>query len=376
MTPDDPRAATNPLFNANRFKLGVFNFNGKGAQISRGAGPDVTWARNLDIAGQADRAGFEAIVPYTRWKGRPQVDEATKHAPHDIFETFTWAAGLAQATERACIFSTVSMPIVHPIIAAKQAATIDHISGGRFAMNIVAGWNAPEFAMFGQPLKGHDDRYAQAEEWMEIVHRLWTEDEFDFAGDYYSIVAGEAWPKPLQQPFPAIMNAGGSDRGARFAARYADLCFVMVKGGDMDELAAQVGEYKRIAREEFGRDVQVWTTTDVIVRPTEAEAADEARRQTEALNPAYLKQLAEMRGAQAKPMQVKGRAPSAVVATARDIVKLIGTPAIIVDQIVALERAGIAGTLLTSEVLEQELPLWNAQVMPLLAQAGLRSADA
>lgn len=71
--------------------------------------------------------------------------------------------------------------------------------------------------MFGEPLKEHTDRYAQAAEWMDIWRRLWTEREFDFDGKYYKIAAGESFPQPLQQPFPPIMNAGGSDTGRAFA---------------------------------------------------------------------------------------------------------------------------------------------------------------
>lgn len=370
---DDARRATNPLFNDNKFKLGVFGFNGKGAQLTHGPGPDVTWARSSAIARLADAAGLEAIVPYTRWKGRPQVDEATKHVPHDVFDTYAWAAGLSQQTEHSAVFATTAIPMIHPIVVAKQAATIDHISGGRFALNVVAGWNAAEFEMFGEPLKGHDDRYDQAAEWMEIIRKLWTEEEdFDFEGRYYKIVRGESWPKPIQSSYPAIMNAGGSDKGAHFAAKYADMCFVIAGKGGLDEMAAHVAEYKRLAREEYGREVQVWSTSPIIIRPSETEVADEAKRQQEALNPAYLKQLQELRGEQAKPLQVPGRDTPKAATTANDAVKIVGTPEQIVDAIAALSAAGVDGVVLTSDTLEEELALLSSDVLPLLEQAGLR----
>ena len=64
------------------------------------------------------------------------------------------------------------MPTVHPIVAAKQATTIDHISSGRFALNVVCGWYEPEFLMFGAPVMEHDTLYDYAAEWLEIVRRL------------------------------------------------------------------------------------------------------------------------------------------------------------------------------------------------------------
>ena len=72
---------------------------------------------------------------------------------HRNFETFTWAAGLAASTDEIGVFATFHVPTVHPVRAAKEVVTIDHISGGRFGLNIVAGWNEREIAMFGKPQK-------------------------------------------------------------------------------------------------------------------------------------------------------------------------------------------------------------------------------
>ena len=90
---------------------------------------------------------------------------ATTRAREWSFETFTWAAGLAALTSRIAIFSTVHVPLVHPIYAAKALATVDHISGGRAGLNIVCGWNPTEFAMFGTT---PDERaYERAAEWID-----------------------------------------------------------------------------------------------------------------------------------------------------------------------------------------------------------------
>ena len=210
----DPRAATNPLFNANRMKLGLFAFNGVGNTISNLPPRDASWPTNLRVATIADAAGLEALVSYARWKGVPRP-EPLPFVPHDAFESFTWASALAQATRKIAVLATVHIPMMHPLLVAKMATTVDHVSNGRFGINVVAGWNAPEFRMFGKQLKEHDDRYAEGAEWIEILHRLWTEREFDFDGVYYRIERGESFPKPVQQPYPPIMNAGGSQPAAR-----------------------------------------------------------------------------------------------------------------------------------------------------------------
>ena len=105
----------------------------------------IDWEESVRIARAAEAAGIEALVPVARWRG---FGGATNFN-HRSFETMTWAAGLAAATERIGIFATVHVPTVHPVRAAKEIATIDHISRGRFALNIVAGWNEPEIRMFG-----------------------------------------------------------------------------------------------------------------------------------------------------------------------------------------------------------------------------------
>ena len=164
-----------------KLKLGVFGLN-----VSSGCSmterPDtlrVEWDESVKIAQLAEQAGIEAVIPVARWKGMG----GKVNFNHRNFETFTWAAGLAAKTEEIGVFATFHVPTVHPVRAAKEVATIDHISGGRFGLNIVAGWNEREIAMFGVPQKEHDVRYDVADDWISLCKELWTiEGEFDYAG--------------------------------------------------------------------------------------------------------------------------------------------------------------------------------------------------
>src|SRR5579862_577127 len=169
----EQRARTSALFNDNRLKLGTFATNVSNAcAITTIEGRfQTTWPNVVTIGELADNAGFEAMVPVARWRGFG----GKTNFNGDSFETYTWAAGLAAVTRNATIFSTSHVPTIHPVVAAKQATTIDHISGGRFALNIVCGWFQPEFRMFGGPLMEHDAAYEYAAEWIDIVKRLWTQ---------------------------------------------------------------------------------------------------------------------------------------------------------------------------------------------------------
>jgi dimethylsulfone monooxygenase len=363
----------NRLFNDNAIKLGTFAQNGNGGNMT--ALPNkyyVTWPRTLHAAQLADAAGFEALVPYARWKSTASIDAPLEK--HGVLEPYTWAAGIGQGTRHAAVFSTSHVPVMHPIVAAKQSVTVDHITNGRFALNIVAGWNKPELEMFGVPMKEHAERYAQAAEWIEILKRLWTEEaEFDYEGAFYRIARGSSWPKPVQQPYPPIMNAGGSETGRAFAAKYSDMCFVSLKGDDHDEHKAQVAAYHDLAWSEYRRRLQVWTTAYVIQRETQAEAdAYEsyllANADTEKLanwtriNRENTKGLTDLQRERMTTRWVAGLGGY----------PLVGTAEVIVEKFRALVKLGINGVLMTWIDVEDGLPRFIDGVLPLLEQAGMR----
>src|ERR1700733_15271093 len=136
-TENDNRRRLNPLFNDNKLKLGLLGVNvSNGCAITTAEDRHtVSWSTNLAIAQTADRYGYEALVPVARWKGFG--GESNFNGKN--FETFTWAAGIGQATDQICVMTTAHVTATHPIVAAKEAVTVDHITGGRFAINIVCG---------------------------------------------------------------------------------------------------------------------------------------------------------------------------------------------------------------------------------------------
>lgn len=363
----------NPLFSANRLKLGIFGTNGKGgAQTLVPEAYRATWPEAVRTAQLADQAGFEAIVAYARWKSYGSLPPA--HYSGVALDPFTFSAGLAQATRYSAVFATSHAQTIHPITCAKQCATIDIIAGGRFGLNIVGGWNKPELEMFGVAMREHDERYDMLEEWLRIMQRLWTEEaEFDLAGRFFQVHRASSMPKPVQRHIP-IMNAGGSGRGMRFAAEHADMCFIILKSDDPAESAPQIAEYKRLAREEYGREVQVWTYAPVVQRATRAEAE------------AYLHRYAvEFADAECLDAWSAGIAAETRIVTPGKMQEmrmrfaagaggsiLLGTAAEIAAQLEAYAAAGLDGALLTWVDFTDGLARFNEGVMPLLEARGLR----
>jgi alkanesulfonate monooxygenase SsuD/methylene tetrahydromethanopterin reductase-like flavin-dependent oxidoreductase (luciferase family) len=363
----------NPLLGDNPLKLGLFCTNGSGAsQTLVPEAPSTSWDFSLRTARAAEAAGFEAVVPFARWKG--YAENRPTHKTGTVMDPFTWAAGIAAATERIGIFATSHAPTIHPIVAAKQAATVDLISGGRFALNVVGGWNRPELEMFGAPLREHDERYDHLAEWLGVLQRLWTEtEEFDFHGRFYDVVGGVSMPKPVQAHIP-IMNAGGSARGMRFAAEHADLCFVVVQSEEEAGIRAQVEGYRRTAREEFDRDVKVWTHTVVVQRDSQAEADAYLHRfaveyeDTESVD-AWMR----LQGAHAQlmPPEVQLLMRQRFAAGAGGF-PLVGTAETIAERLALLSAAGVDGVLLTWVDYDAGIADFVRDVLPRLEAADLR----
>jgi len=373
---DDPRAATNPLFNDNKLKLGLFGLNGIGIFMTDAPeAPNARWDESVVVSKLADEAGFEANVPYARWRGF--VADNPQHRSGLTMDPYTWAAATSQVTSKSGIFSTSHVPTIHPLAAAKQCATIDRISGGRFGLNVVAGWNKPELDMFGAPMKEHEDRYAMAAEWLEILQRLWTEDDpFDYEGKFYRINSGISLLKPMQTPFPPIMNAGGSERGRHFAAKYSDMAFVIVKSEDPDAIRAEVDLYRRTAREDYGRDLQIWTFAYVVQRDTEAEARDFLRYYADTMgDDKSLDGWMKLQGMHTQIMSLEAmEALRFRFKAGNGGFELVGTADRITERLRLLSDAGLDGVLVNWVGMEDGIRRWNRDVMPRLVQSGLRNA--
>ncbi len=131
------RRSTNPVFNDRKLKLGTFGTNlDRGCAISSIDGVlEINWPNTLELAKTSESMEFEALVPIGRWHGFGGVTNFNGPG----FECFSWASAIGASTHYSGIFSTSHVPTIHPVMAAKQAATIDHVTGGRFALNIVTG---------------------------------------------------------------------------------------------------------------------------------------------------------------------------------------------------------------------------------------------
>jgi FMNH2-dependent dimethyl sulfone monooxygenase len=362
--------SVHPVYGPNPFKLGIFSANADGG-LTLTTVPERWQARWSDIAElcrMADQAGFEFFLPIARWKGFGGTTNSREHS----FETFTFASALAAITSKIGIFSTIHVPMIHPVYAAKALATVDHVSNGRAGLNIVAGWNPDEFAMFG--IHAEAERYAQALEWYEVISRIYSEEKpFDFNGKYYQLKNVYGRPRPVQRPRPVTFNAAFGPPGRDFAAQASD--FLLTTFSDIDAGKAHIEDINMRAGK-FGRKLGVFTTCHVVCRPSqdEADAYYERYAVTEADKGAVDYHMTQKQKFAGSHDEATFRLHAKRFAGGAGTYPLIGTPRKIVDDMVKMHKAGFAGTTVSFVNYLDELPYFASEVLPLMRDAGLRLA--
>jgi len=131
----------------------------------------------------------------------------------------SFSQALLQATTRLKVFGAILPGPWDPVVVAKQLATIDHISKGRVAINVVSGWFKGEFTAIGLPWLEHDETLSSLGGVIRALKGIWTQDNFTFNGDSIAFATNTLRPSPSRKPHPEIFQ-GGSSRAARdMAAR-------------------------------------------------------------------------------------------------------------------------------------------------------------
>ena len=366
------------MYNTNALKIGIF-----GANCSSGRSAttvperwSASWPDCLALARMADSAGIDFLLPIGRWKG--YGGETDFHGT--TLETVTWAAGLLAATERITVFGTVHAPLFHPLIAAKEFVTADHVGEGRFGVNLVVGWNEGEFEMFGVTQREHDARYEFAQEWIDVVKRAWSEHgSFDFEGQFLKLKDVRAHPRPFGGTRPILMNAGSSPVGQAFALRNCDAFFVATAGSrtSLEGNVKKVAEIKQAAQA-LGREIEVFTVGQVICRPTQKEAEDYYRHAIiESADWGAIDGMLANKSItpQTIPAEEYAKKRQYFASHAIGGYPFVGTPDRVADELESISRAGMRGIAVSFVNYLEELPYFCDEVLPRLIRLGVRAVQ-
>lgn len=203
------------------------------------------------IARRAEVAGYDSIWTFQRLLYPAEPDTARwKEAYRSVQDPLITLAYLAGRTSRARLgVALLNMPFFSPAVLAKQLTTLDIVSGGRLDAGLGIGWAKEEYAAAGAT---YAKRGRRAEEFLRVLHALWTEDVVDFHGDFYEVPAAHMEPKPLQRPHPPMILGGGSEAALRRAGRLTQ-GWMSGSGADLRKIGDDIATVKEAARD-AGRD--------------------------------------------------------------------------------------------------------------------------
>ncbi len=320
-------------------------------------GMEASWRYVRDLAVRSEQIGFDiTLIAELNLNDIKGVD-----APS--LDAWSTAAALAAVTRRLELMIAVRPNFHHPGLLAKETANIDHISGGRVALNVVSSWWRDEAEQMGLPFDVHDARYARTEEWLTVVHGLWLQRRFTHSGAFYKLENAIVEPKP--QRLPPIYAGGESEAAKNLIARHAD-AYVM-HGDPPQRLATKIADM-RARRETLAPEAApliFGVAGFVICRRTMEEAKRELARITDVRASAagfanYQQWLAGTQLEQAMSVEEYS------VSNRGLRTELVGPPELIAERLDALERAGIEVTLLQFSPQAEEMERFAEEVIPLL----------
>ncbi|MDR7379359.1 FMNH2-dependent dimethyl sulfone monooxygenase [Rhodoferax ferrireducens] len=316
---------------------------------------------NQKLAQTAEKAGFDYALSQIRF--------TAGYGAEYQHESVSFSQALLHATTKLKVIAAILPGPWNPAVVAKQIATIDHISSGRIAVNMVSGWFKGEFQAIGEPWLEHDERYRRTNEFIRALKGIWTQDNFSFKGDFYRFTDYTLSPKPIQKPHPEIFQ-GGSSRAARDnAASVSDWYFT--NGNTPDKLKEQIDDIQTKAAKN-GHKVRIGVNAFVIARDTEEEAKAVL---ADIIKHAHVEAVhafgdAVKQAGKASPEGEGNWAKS----TFEDLVQyndgfrtnLIGTPQQIAERIVALKAIGVDLVLTGFLHFIEEVEYFGQKVLPLV----------
>jgi FMNH2-dependent dimethyl sulfone monooxygenase len=355
--------------------LGLFLPMQEGAWSPSNAPRSTSWtfdyiARCTTLA---EQFGFDLAFGLAQWLGKGGYGGEMRFREHEVDPIIANAA-LASLTRSIVLINTVHVLYAwHPLHLAKFGAAMDHISGGRWGINVVTGYKPSEYRMFGLEPIEHDRRYVMADEFTAIMERLWTADEeLSFDGQFWKTERAFLAPKPGQRR-PFLVNAASSVAGLEYAAKHSDLIFITSPAGAdpaqaCEALPAHNARIKGIARQ-YRREVRTIINPHVICRPTEREARaayaailenEDTVAADNFVRTFQSGDTASWRGHSRSQWVIGGN------------VHLVGTPTQIVEWFIRLQAAGCDGVQVNFFDYLPDLEFFGREVIPLMREAGLR----
>jgi alkanesulfonate monooxygenase len=224
--------------------------------------------------GRARGVDLEAVDRFARAHEESDFDTALIGYSSAAPDGLLIAQRSASVTERLGFLVSHRTGFVAPTTAARMFATLDNFCSGRVKIHVLVGGNDEDQERDGDWL-GHDERYARADEYLEIMRRMWAGDgPVDFEGEYYHVRGGFSGVRSIREPHVPLYGGGGSDLSVDLCAKHCEL--FMFWGEPVANLVARMQDVRRAA-EGYGRELRFSVSLRPILGRTESEAWERAR---------------------------------------------------------------------------------------------------
>jgi FMNH2-dependent dimethyl sulfone monooxygenase len=233
----------------------------------------ASWSYVSQLARRSEEIGFDITLI-----AELNLNDI-KGAAAPSLDAWSTAAALAAVTQRLELMVAVRPTFHLPALLAKQAANIDHISGGRLSLNVVSSWWADEAKKYGVAFEQHDDRYARTREWLEVLDGAWSQDHFSYSGKYYRVDDNVLQPKPLSRPRPFLYAGGESEAAKELISQRCD--GYLMHGDPPARVREKIADLAARRARHGLAPMKYGVSGYVVVRETEREARQELARITD-----------------------------------------------------------------------------------------------
>ena len=217
---------------------------------------------------RAEDLGYSTLFSSDHYFGPGAISEATGHRPVDLAPLTSIAMAAARTSRLRVGCRVFACDFHHPVVLAKEMATLDVLSEGRLEVGLGAGWVRDEYDGLGVPMARPGERIAKLAEYVEVMRAHWSGDQIDLHGQHVEVHGFAGLPAPVQQPGPPIMIGGGAPKILGLAGRLADIVSInfnnasgrlgsaSVMSSGADETAEKVGWIRDGAGERFD-DIEI-----------------------------------------------------------------------------------------------------------------------
>jgi FMNH2-dependent dimethyl sulfone monooxygenase len=320
---------------------------------------EATFDYNKRVAQRAEQVGFDISL-----LAELNLNDI-KGATAPVLECWTTAAALASATSKLELMNAIRPGFRLPAVTAKMAANIDHISGGRFSLNVVSAWWEQEMREYGGQWVAHDQRYDRTREFIEVMRGMWNEQEFSYEGKYYKVEKAHLEPKPIRKPWPTLYAGGESEDAKQMISTYCD--GYLMHGDPPENVVPKIQDMAG-RRENLKMSPMIYgIAAYAICRRNETEVKQEIDRITDVKDAAGYFGFKDFTTQSQLERELTLRDYSVSNRGLRT--GLTGTAEQIAEQILRFVKAGVTVFLIQMSPMLEEIERFGEEVIPLVNQA-------